>query len=132
VFCLLISSPEVRSSYRITGERGARSNRNVFRYDLARINATGTWRLPIPARYVIDRNGIIVDAEVNPDNRYRPDPEVTLAVIAGLTAVSERFTRLNGAQGSLARGTTKRCAARRSSTHRWPRVPAGQTTATPV
>jgi peroxiredoxin len=59
--------------------------RNVFRNDLARINAAGTWRLPIPARYVIDRNGTIVDAEVNPDYRYRPDPEATLAVIAALT-----------------------------------------------
>jgi len=60
--------------------------RNVFRNDLARINATGTWRLPIPARYVMDRNGTIVDAEVNPDYRYRPDPEATLAAIAALTS----------------------------------------------
>jgi peroxiredoxin len=59
--------------------------RNVFRNDLARINAAGTWRLPIPARYVIDRNGTIVDAEVNADYRYRPDPEETLAAITALT-----------------------------------------------
>ena len=59
--------------------------RNVFRNDLARINDAGTWRLPVPARYVIDRNGSIVDVEVNADYRYRPDPEATLAVIAGLT-----------------------------------------------
>jgi peroxiredoxin len=60
--------------------------RNVFRNDLASINASGTWRLPIPARYVIDHNGTIVDAEVNPDYRYRPDPEATLAVVAALTS----------------------------------------------
>jgi peroxiredoxin len=59
--------------------------RNVFRNDLARINDAGTWRLPIPARYVIGRNGTIEDADVNADYRYRPDPEATLAVIAGLT-----------------------------------------------
>jgi peroxiredoxin len=59
--------------------------RNVFRNDLARINAAGTWRLPIPARYVIDRNGTIVDAEINADYRYRPDPEATMAVLAVLT-----------------------------------------------
>ena len=60
--------------------------RNVFRHDLARINASGTWRLPIPARYVIDRSGTIVDAEVNADYRYRPDPEATLPVVAALTS----------------------------------------------
>jgi peroxiredoxin len=60
--------------------------RNVFRQDLAVINASGTWRLPIPARYVIDRNGTIVDAEVNEDYRYRPDPEASLGVIAALTS----------------------------------------------
>jgi peroxiredoxin len=59
--------------------------RNVFRNDLARINDAGTWRLPIPARYVIDRTGTIVDADINADYRYRPDPEATLAVLAALT-----------------------------------------------
>jgi peroxiredoxin len=59
--------------------------RNVFQNDLARVNDAGTWRLPIPARYVIDRSGTIVNAEVNADYRYRPDPEATLAVVAALT-----------------------------------------------
>jgi peroxiredoxin len=59
--------------------------RDVFVHDLARINAAGTWRLPIPARYVIDRNGMIVDAEINADYRYRPDPEATLAIVVALT-----------------------------------------------
>ena len=59
--------------------------RNVFQNDLARVNDAGTWRLPIPARYVIARNGTIVNAEVNADYRYRPDPEATLAVVAALT-----------------------------------------------
>ncbi|HTW83356.1 MAG TPA: peroxiredoxin-like family protein [Candidatus Sulfotelmatobacter sp.] len=62
--------------------------RNVFRNDLGRINAAGTWRLPIPARYVIDRNGTIVDAQVNADYRYRPDPEETLAAVAALTPLA--------------------------------------------
>jgi hypothetical protein len=41
--------------------------------------------MSIPARYVIDRNGTIVDAEGNADCRYRNDPEATLAVVAELT-----------------------------------------------
>jgi peroxiredoxin len=67
--------------------------RNVFRNDLARINAAGTWRLPIPARYVIDRNGTIVDAQVNADYRYRPDPEATLAAVAALTTATSAAPR---------------------------------------
>jgi peroxiredoxin len=58
--------------------------RNVFKNDLAVINAAGTWRLPVPGRFVIDRSGTIIDAEVNADYRYRPDPETTLAIVAAL------------------------------------------------
>lgn len=67
--------------------------RDVFHHDLARINASGTWRLPMPARYVVDRNGTIVDAEVNADYRYRPDPEATLAAVAALTTATASAER---------------------------------------
>lgn len=56
----------------------------AFQKDLTIINATGTWRLPIPARFVIDRDGTIVDAQVDVDYRHRPDPEDTLAVLQRL------------------------------------------------
>jgi peroxiredoxin len=62
--------------------------RKIFNNDLAQVNASGTWRLPIPARYVIDADGSIVYAEANPDYRYRPDPEATLAAVAALTPAS--------------------------------------------
>jgi peroxiredoxin len=58
--------------------------RNVFKNDLGVINAAGTWRLPVPGRFVIDRRGTIVDAEVNPDYRHCPDPEATLVIVAAL------------------------------------------------
>jgi len=58
--------------------------KDAFHKDLTIINATGTWRLPIPARFVIDRDGIIVDAQVDADYRHRPDPEETLAVLEQL------------------------------------------------
>jgi peroxiredoxin len=64
--------------------------RNVFGNDLARVNASGTWRLPIPARYLIDVAGTIVYAETNPDYRFRPEPEATLFEVAALTSASAR------------------------------------------
>jgi peroxiredoxin len=58
--------------------------RNAFKDDLGTINAALTWGLPVPGRFVIDRSGTIIDAEVNADYRYRPDPEATLAIVAAL------------------------------------------------
>lgn len=43
--------------------------RDVFKIDLAKINAEGSWRLPIPGRFVVNVDGIIADAEYDPDFR---------------------------------------------------------------
>ena len=43
-----------------------------------------SWFLPVPATYVIDRNGIIRHAYVNPDFRERLDPAVILDVLKTL------------------------------------------------
>ena len=43
-------------------------------------------RLPIPARYVIDKQGIIRAAHVNADYTTRPEPSETLAVLRALKA----------------------------------------------
>jgi peroxiredoxin len=40
-----------------------------------------SWTLPIPARYVIDQDGSIVYAEVNPDYTRRPEPEELLPAL---------------------------------------------------
>ena len=48
------------------------------------------YRLPLPARYVVDRQGHIRAADVNADYTVRPDPEETLAQLRGLSAHSER------------------------------------------
>src|SRR5262250_439165 len=48
------------------------------------------YRLPLPARYVVDRQGQIHGADVNADYTVRPDPEETLAQLRGLSANSER------------------------------------------
>jgi peroxiredoxin len=55
--------------------------KTVFRNDLSLINASSTWQLPIPARFVIARDGTIVDVETSPDYRYRPEPSDTLAIL---------------------------------------------------
>jgi peroxiredoxin len=43
--------------------------------DLARGNGDVTWRLPIPARFVIDRQGTIRAVDADSDYTRRPEPE---------------------------------------------------------
>jgi peroxiredoxin len=45
------------------------------------VNGEASWRLPIPATYVIDRDGKVVFAEAHADFRVRPEPEETLAAV---------------------------------------------------
>lgn len=52
-----------------------------FGVHLPRIHGDGQWNLPMPARYVIDTDGIIAYAEVNPDYTRRPDPSELLPVL---------------------------------------------------
>ncbi|QNB08411.1 AhpC/TSA family protein [Herbaspirillum frisingense] len=49
--------------------------------DLPAFNGDPGWTLPMPARYVIGRDGVIVYAEVNPDYTRRPDPSDMLPAI---------------------------------------------------
>jgi peroxiredoxin len=52
-----------------------------FGVDLAVHNGEPSWTLPMPSRYVINRNGVIAYAEINPDYTRRPDPEELLPVV---------------------------------------------------
>jgi peroxiredoxin len=52
-----------------------------FGSDVAQANAGRDWRLPMPARYAIGRDGFIAYAEVNPDYTRRPDPSEHLPVL---------------------------------------------------
>jgi peroxiredoxin len=45
-----------------------------FKIDLPSINGEPSWTLPMPSRYVIDRDGVIAYAEVNADYTSRPNP----------------------------------------------------------
>lgn len=55
-----------------------------FGIDLAKGNGDGTWRLPIPARFVIDRTGVIRAADADPDYTRRPEPATTVEVLQTL------------------------------------------------
>jgi peroxiredoxin len=52
-----------------------------FKNDLPTFNDDPAWVLPMPARYVIGADGVIVYAEVNPDYTQRPDPSELLQVL---------------------------------------------------
>ena len=54
--------------------------------DLLAFNGEDSLTLPIPARYVIRRDGLIAFAEVNPDYTRRPDPREWMPVLYGLQA----------------------------------------------
>lgn len=58
--------------------------------DLTAFNGENSWTLPMPARYVIGRNGVIVYAEINPDYTRRPEPSDLLPVLKklGMTGAS--------------------------------------------
>jgi peroxiredoxin len=50
--------------------------------DLPVLNGNGRWVLPVPATYVIDRDGRIVFAHVEADYRERAEPRDVLAAVA--------------------------------------------------
>ena len=52
--------------------------------DLAKFNGDDSWRLSMPARIVIGRDGVVASAEADPDYTHRPEPEETLAVLRRL------------------------------------------------
>lgn len=49
-----------------------------FGADFERFNGDDSWTLPMPARYVVNQEGIIVAADFDPDYTRRPEPEKTI------------------------------------------------------
>ena len=52
-----------------------------FGIDLERVNGDLSWTLPLPTRYVIGTDGIIIAAQTNTDHTVRMEPEETLVVL---------------------------------------------------
>lgn len=59
-----------------------------FGVELPRIHGDGQWNLPMPARYVVDTDGTIVYAEVNPDYTRRPEPADLFPVLDKLASTA--------------------------------------------
>ncbi|TBV75853.1 peroxiredoxin-like family protein [Pseudoxanthomonas winnipegensis] len=57
-----------------------------LRNDLPAFNGDDSWTLPMPARYVIGQDGVILYAEVNPDYTLRPDPSELLPTLRQLAS----------------------------------------------
>ena len=55
-----------------------------FGIDLPKGNGDGTWRLPVPARFVIDRGGTIRSVDADPDYTRRSEPAHTVEILEGL------------------------------------------------
>jgi len=59
-----------------------------FGVELPRIHGDGQWNLPMPARYVVDADGTIAYAEVNPDYTRRPEPADLFPVLDNLASTA--------------------------------------------
>ena len=57
----------------------------VFGIDLAKHNGDDSWTMPMPARIVADRTGVVRAVDVDPDYTRRPEPAKSLADLAALT-----------------------------------------------
>ena len=65
-----------------------------FGSTLDRFHDESEYRLPMPARYVIDRQGTIRAADVNADYTIRPDPSETLKELRNLTAGGNKMRQM--------------------------------------
>lgn len=56
-----------------------------FGLKVAESNVSGTWELPAPATFVIDKDGVILWAFADWDYKKRADPEAVIAAVKALT-----------------------------------------------
>ena len=55
-----------------------------FGNDLVVRNGEDSWTLAMPGRFVVDIKGIVRAVDVDPDYRYRPEPDKTVEDLKGL------------------------------------------------
>ena len=55
-----------------------------FGNDLAVHNGEDSWTLAMPGRLVVDVKGVVRAVDVDPDYRYRPEPEKTVEDVKAL------------------------------------------------
>ncbi|CAB3750116.1 peroxiredoxin-like family protein [Paraburkholderia humisilvae] len=56
--------------------------------DLPAFNHDTSWTLPMPARYLVGQDGVVLVSEVNPDYTQRPEPEDLLPALRQAQASS--------------------------------------------
>ena len=66
-------------TYRVSAPQEAVYRRAFVNLPLA--NGDDSWELPIPATYVLDRDGTVLFASANEDYTERPEPEEVLSVV---------------------------------------------------
>ena len=52
-----------------------------FKINLDEYNGDDSWTLPMPMRLIIDTDGVIRYAEMDPDYTVRPEPDETVAAL---------------------------------------------------
>jgi peroxiredoxin len=62
--------------------------------DLTQFNGEDSWTLPMPARYVIDQDGRVAYAEINPDYTHRPEPSDVFPILDRLKLATTESGRL--------------------------------------
>ncbi|PWW00774.1 peroxiredoxin [Paenibacillus cellulosilyticus] len=75
------SNGQVAARYRLLFELPSNLQHTfltVMKRDLTIFNATDRWILPVPATYIIDREGIVRYAASNPDFMQRTDPQIVI------------------------------------------------------
>ena len=55
-----------------------------FGIDLEKFNGDNSWTLPMPGRFILDQQGIIISADVNPDYTKRPEPAGIIDMLSAL------------------------------------------------
>ena len=55
-----------------------------FGINVPKSNGTDSWELPMPARYLVDKEGLIRDTSINPDYTNRPEPSEMLSLLKAL------------------------------------------------
>lgn len=57
-----------------------------FGLNLEKYNGAGRWELPVPATYVLDRDGIVRAGEADPDYTVRMEPAEVVAAVRKIAA----------------------------------------------
>jgi len=56
-----------------------------IKIDVPRLNGEPSWSLAMPARYVVNKQGIVIAADFDPDYTTRPEPEKVLADLQSIS-----------------------------------------------